>query len=345
MTQKATLEFFLSATSLLLLAPIVFGCSNRKSAPHGVDEMPLPTTVAVVFAADGFEWDILLPLVKAGKLPNLADLMERGCYGEIEMVTPTLSPVVWTTVATGKHHSKHGIHHFARFSRTGGPLRLYNNRDRKTKAVWNILSDYGRSVSSIGWWMTYPVEAVNGVMVAQTNTIEQLDTRAGNHVWKGALRPGIPGQVFPSDRQEHVFEILRDVEAGLPSLPHTIFGEFRHTLPPLDARLRSNCQWSFRADASYLQIALKLLQENPETDLTLVYFGGPDVVGHRFWRYMQPDVFRHRPTAGELRYDYSRLLRLHGSGFGATTGRVSVQRERAGHLRPRYAVNQPPGTV
>ena len=262
--------------------------------------MPLGAAPVVVFAVDGFEWDVLLPLLKAGKLPNLVQLMERGCYGELETFEPTLSPVVWTTVATGKHHSKHGIKHFVVTSEGGAKVRLNTSQDRKTKAIWNILSDHGRSVASIGWWLTFPVESINGVMVAQTNTTEQLDPRGGKHVMKGVLRPGMSHQVFPPGQHARMFETLREVESILPDLSRTLFGDFRHPLQLLDERLWNNCQWSFRADATYLRIAIQQLAENPDTDLSLVYFGGPDVVGHRFWRYMQPDNFRHRPTDQQL---------------------------------------------
>jgi arylsulfatase A-like enzyme len=32
----------------------------------------------------------------------------------------------------------------------------------------------------------------------------------------------------------------------------------------------------------------------------MVYFGGPDVVGHRFWRFLRPDLYRHPPGPGQL---------------------------------------------
>jgi predicted AlkP superfamily pyrophosphatase or phosphodiesterase len=287
-------------TSLLLILLVVFGCDRSDQANVGDQSLPAPATPILVFAVDGLEWDVMLPLLKAGKLPNFADLMERGCYGELETFVPTFSPVVWTTVATGKVLSKHGIRHFARPSKTGEKLRLYNSGDRKTKAIWNIASDYGRDISCIGWWMTHPVEKVNGIMVAQTNTIDQLNTGAGKHIWKGMLRETVLDQVFPSNLQGHVLSILRDAEKRLPGLTRRIFGAFRHPLTLLDQRLWANCQWAFRADATYLEIGLDLIRKKPNTDLTLIYFGGPDVVGHRFWRYREPEIYRHMPTAEQV---------------------------------------------
>ena len=100
-------------------------------------------------------------------MPTIAGLIERGAPGLLETTRPTFSPIIWTSIATGKGAAQHGIRGFVRRQRGGQPRRLYNNYDRKTKAFWNILSDYGRSVAVLGWWLTYPVEPVNGLLVWQ----------------------------------------------------------------------------------------------------------------------------------------------------------------------------------
>ena len=65
---------------------------------------------------------------------------------------------------------------FARGVARGDP-RLYTNRDRRAKALWNIFSDYGRLSHTIGWWMTYPVEPINGIMDAYSLPIRCLFDR------------------------------------------------------------------------------------------------------------------------------------------------------------------------
>ncbi|MHC4695760.1 MAG: alkaline phosphatase family protein [Planctomycetota bacterium] len=281
---------------LLLLWP---GC-RKDTGSEAKSAQSQPTVEPIlVMGVDGLEWDVILPMLQEGRLPNLAKIMETGCWGKLDTVVPTFSPVVWTTIATGKGLRKHGIQHFA-YRKPDGGVTLFDSTDRKTKALWNIVSDYGKSVATIGWWMTYPVEEINGVMVAQTNTKAQLDTRAGRHVWKGTLFKGVPGQVHPDHRQSEMISILEEVERNLPDLTREVFGEFRSPLSLLGQRLWNNCQWVFRADATYLRIALKLAEEDPIPDLTLFYFGGPDVVGHRFWRYMKPGLYAHRPTAEQI---------------------------------------------
>lgn len=275
-----------------MLVVVVIG--GLYVATRGPTEPPI-----ILMGVDGLEWDVILTLLKKERLPNIARLMEKGYYGELDTLRPTLSPVIWTGVATGKVRKKHGINGFVR-RLPNKKITLFNNSNRKVKAIWNILSDYGKKVHTIGWWMTYPVEEIKGIMVAQTNTTDQLNTRAGNHVWKGMLRTGVKGQVYPPERQDEMLTIANEVERELPSLTKQIFGEFRHPLPLLDERLWNNCLWSFRADTTYHRISLRLAQEGSSPDLMLLYFGGTDVVSHRFWRYMRPEIYRHKPTPEQI---------------------------------------------
>jgi len=284
---------------LVAVHSFLHGCGDDAARDaEAVDSRPASIPVVVV-GMDGLDWQVILPMLAEGRLPNMAGLMERGTYGYLESRRPTFSPILWTSIATGKGHRKHGIHQFARRT-PDGRITLYNSADRTTKAVWNILSDYGKRVSCVGWWMTYPVEEINGVMVAQTNTLDQLDMRAGKNVWKGTLLRGVPGQVYPVERQNAMMAILVQVNMDLPALVRQIFEEFRYPMSLLGRRMWNNCQWAFRADATYLRIATTLARERPLPDVTLLYFGGPDVVGHRFWRYREPDLYRHRPTDQQI---------------------------------------------
>ncbi|GJM44390.1 MAG: hypothetical protein DHS20C21_12320 [Gemmatimonadota bacterium] len=262
-----------------------------------------PSGPILLVAVDGLEWNVLSPLLADGKLPRIEQLMNRGLYGLLETYQPTSSPVIWTTVATGKPAEEHGILSFA-YRDSEGQLGLFDNRHRTTKAIWNIASDYGRSVATVGWWMTYPVEEIHGVMVAQTNTTAQLDFSGGRNIWKGSLQRGIPGQVYPPTRQNEMIHILERTQDRIPQITSAIFG-LDATLPAdqtrlLERRLWDNCLWAFRADATYLEIATRLLREEPNYDLTMLYLGGSDVVGHRFWRYREPELYADRPDSGTV---------------------------------------------
>jgi tetratricopeptide (TPR) repeat protein len=51
-----------------------------------------PAARVLLVGIDGVEWKVLRPLLAAGKCPNLRGLMERGTFGRLPTMTPTLSP-------------------------------------------------------------------------------------------------------------------------------------------------------------------------------------------------------------------------------------------------------------
>jgi predicted AlkP superfamily pyrophosphatase or phosphodiesterase len=261
---------------------------------------PAPHQILLI-GVDGVEWNVVLPMIRAGRLPNLARLMERGAFGELSTIKPTSSPIIWTSVATGKIAAKHGILGFVHDEPDETGIRpLYTSLDRKVKAFWNILTDLGRRVVVIGWWMSYPVEEVNGVMVAQVNTSSPWLNQAGKGIWKGHLEPGLKHQVYPARRQEEILSFLPQVDGELANLLTRVFGVSARSLGPVGQRLWEACTWAFRADAVYRRIALKLLREQRDFDVFAVYFGGSDLAGHRFWRYMQPELFEVKPSEQEI---------------------------------------------
>ena len=119
---------------VLLLA--CCACRTPQSAP----ERRAPLWLVAV---DGLEWSVALPLIEAGRMPQLDALMARGRAGRLESYAPAKSPVIWTTVATGKLPEDHGILDFTYLDESDRH-RLYSSRDRRTKALWEIAGDAGR---------------------------------------------------------------------------------------------------------------------------------------------------------------------------------------------------------
>ena len=116
---------------------------------------------------DAAEWKVIDPLVDAGKMPNLARLIDRGVSGNLATLQPALSPMLWTSIATGKRPYKHGIHGFTEPDPLTGTVRPVTNLSRKTKAVWNILNQSGLHTITVGWWPSHPAEPLSkGVMVS-----------------------------------------------------------------------------------------------------------------------------------------------------------------------------------
>src|SRR5438045_8954030 len=101
---------------------------------------------------DAADWKVIQPLLDRGEMPNLARLIAQGVHGNLATIYPILSPMLWTSIATGKRPYKHGILGFAEPLPDGSGGRPITLVSRKTKALWNILNQnaYG-SVISCSW--------------------------------------------------------------------------------------------------------------------------------------------------------------------------------------------------
>ena len=217
---------------------------------------PAPRRPVWVIAIDGADWGQLKPLLP--QLPNIRGLVEGGAIGELATLTPALSPVIWTTVATGHPPSQHGITDFLHSS--GTP---FTSNNRRTEALWDIAGAADREVSVIGWWVTWPVEEVSGTMVSQYSSVEQ-------RVWKGSALEGLEDQTFPDD-----LEVAPTIRAGLAS------GRAAFDALEIegDAESLYFVRWAFASDRIFGELAVQLWTDR--TDLGLLYFGAPDVVAHK----------------------------------------------------------------
>jgi predicted AlkP superfamily phosphohydrolase/phosphomutase len=114
---------------------------------------------------DAADWNVALPLVEAGKMPALKRLMDQSAWGKLATLNPVLSPMLWTSIATGKRAWKHGIHGFSEPCPSSGGIRPITNLSRKAKAVWNIFNQNDFRNHVIGWWPSHPAEPINVVVL------------------------------------------------------------------------------------------------------------------------------------------------------------------------------------
>ena len=99
---------------------------------------------------DAADWKVIDPLMSKGEMPNLSRLVSEGVRGNLATMYPPLSPMLWTSIATGKRPSKHGIHGFIEPTQDGLGVRPITNLGRKTKAFWNILNQTGKRSIVVG---------------------------------------------------------------------------------------------------------------------------------------------------------------------------------------------------
>lgn len=110
----------------------------------------------LIFGIDGATWDVIDQLFAGGELPNLKQLYDRGLHGTLQSRPPALSPVVWTTIFTGRPHAEHGV----------SDWKTSHSTHRKVRAIWEIASSSGLRTHVLNVPSTWPPEPINGTMLS-----------------------------------------------------------------------------------------------------------------------------------------------------------------------------------
>lgn len=292
---------------------------------------------------DAADWKVLHPLLDAGKMPHLKRLVENGVIANLATLQPVLSPMLWTSIATGKRPFKHGIYGFSEPCPDGTGVQPITNLSRKSKAVWNILNQQGLRSNVVGWWPSHPAEPINGVMVS-------------NHFQRAIGPPEKPWPIAPGTvHPPRLAQTLAEFRVN----PNELKGE--HLLPfipgakridqNLDKRLASCAK--ILAECTSIHGAATWLMENEPWDFMAVYYDAIDHFGHGFMKYHPPrrdhiseedfHLYRGVVEAGYLYHDMmlGRLLQL--AGKGTTVILMSDHGFHPDHLRPKAIPKEPAG--
>ena len=245
----------------------------------------------VVLGLDAGTWELLGPWMDRGLLPNLARLRASGVYGKLRSTDPSSSPVIWTSIATGKTPEKTGISWFVRFPHGVGKPVPVDRRQLKTSTLWDMLSRRRIDVAVLGWYVTWPAAEVNGRLLTDLAHFGKMPGSAWPAEFLWDLRP-VPDQEaiaamprfmdFPYDAARAVKK-----EGVPPSLDYLVYDRFVRA-------------WA--RDRYYLEAAERTLSSGPLPEAFFLYLRGTDDVQHGFWKFMAPDAFapRTRPDGKPL---------------------------------------------
>ncbi len=243
---------------------------------------------------DGADWQFLDPLLAAGRMPNLARILAGGARGTLHSFQPLLSPLIWTTIATGVPPEVHGVLDF--FERgPGGQPAMIGSGARQVPALWNILSALDVPVGVVGWWASHPAERVTGVIVSN---------RVNNSTFPGADTSDLAGAVWPPDWTARVAELrvaMTQVPAdriqALARVSQQEIGRALEPATPPGQPLRMLIQTVALSETTARIAAAAWRELDP--NLLMVYFEGTDGIGHLFAPYVSPPVAGAPPAMVE----------------------------------------------
>lgn len=271
------------AVLTVLLAAVFGGCGGPEASPE---------RRLLVVGIDSADWKVITPLLRQGRLPNLERLVARGVScGLKSLDPPQKSPVIWTSIATGKEPDKHSVTDYV----TPGSDKLMTSNMRTARTFWDILGEDGTTCTVVGWLVSWPAEPLNGYMITdyfrvmpkpdkpQTEKLtypdeliaEVEDRRvAGDSIGTEQLeRFASPGKALTEEEakelpMEELFLEMREIKA-------------------IDQML-SQLRLFVAGDMTFLS-ASKYMMESHPTGVFVVYLRGVDSASHKFWSSANPD--------------------------------------------------------
>jgi len=276
---------------------------TRRKSPSVIPERPLPQETGqklLVIGIDSASWDIVSSLMDRGLIPNIKSIAEKGVCGALNTIRPTWSPVVWTSIATGKLPVRHGVIDFVtRFlpgAKKGVQLVLprglgirkgfhwlhklglvtakpVGSTERVSPAFWEIADFCGQSAAVVGWHATSPPDPINGFMVSDLVLSGQIPVSTDNAVLT------------------HPAELLDDVVRLRPSiddLDELTHGLFRKALQKgCDANEKKALEIGIVEDSWAVNITLDLLRRSSCRVVSVLLYN-LDKIQHLFWKYYRP---------------------------------------------------------
>jgi len=306
---------------ILAFIPVLFYSTPVRKEPVKAQQ---GDGKVLFLGVDAAYWPTLEPLIQSGQLPHFKKLVDEGAHGQLPTLISMYNPfantithgiksaAIWTSMMTGKSPAKHGIKDFV-YTRIPGiahPYRYpllpsftpkrktiermlglktlpFNRLHRKTKAVWNMLTDVNGEVGAIGWWMTWPAEMINGDLLT-----DRFDD------------PHLPKRWFPEELVEPaevdslLYLMKNPDEKDLSQFTSFQFEpdfkeKYSHDSEEyLRNDLVSNLVKSYYQDKFRSELGLRLLDQHHYKFFS-VYFYGIDTAGHAFMRFKYPDLFKN----------------------------------------------------
>lgn len=228
----------------------------------------------LVIGWDGATFDVILPLVAAGRMPTMARLLAEGMHAPLNSTTPAVTPVAWSSFMTGVHPGSHGIFDAFRYDPATRTLRMVHAGMRTAPTLFKILDDRGRPSGALNIPMTWPP-----------------DPLTHGFIFTGMFTAGA------AQDRVHPPELAAEVKDLTGSL---VLEPAQHADPAV--YLQHILQNILAQEA----LTRRMMQTRPWDLLTSVFIDS-DRVQHYFWKYRNPAHPDHATLGDAIAQVYAAL--------------------------------------
>ena len=222
-------------------------------------------------------------------MPTLSRFINEGVIGNLATLRPVLSPMLWNSIATGKRPDKHGIFGFIEPRGDGKGIQPVSSTSRKTKAIWNILTQSELTSSIVAWYASHPAEPIRGACVSEFFSRMEWTAEKKTHVAAHSVHP------------ERLVEPLSQLRLHQEDIGPWHLAPFVPTLGEIPAEETPPVTGlqKILARCGTTHAAITYLLEHEPWDFAAVYYEAIDHVGHAFMQYHPP----HMPHIDERLYE------------------------------------------
>ena len=312
----------------------------------------MPRTRLLLVGWDSADWKLMHPLIDAGHLPGVASLVETGTSGNIATLEPQLSPMLWTSIATGKMAYHHGVPGFTEVVPGTQNVVPVSAATRKCRTIWEMLGERGLRSHIVSWFATQGEQHLNGSMVSNMFChAKPASPEQPPEDWP----PPPPGTFWPPELEQQLcdqrvspFDIDPDevLRLFVPDGPRVDQSK--------DRRLWLLAEKIAEAFSAH-HAAVHRLEHDPDWDFFAVYYRALDEISHMFMPYHPPrmegipeadfEMYRHVVVGAYRLHDLmlQRLLQLAGPETSVML--VSDHGFHSDHLRPKFTPRVPAGII
>ncbi len=215
------------------------------------------------------DWKSILPLVKAGKMPNVEKLLAEGTKATAGVMDPPILSAAWNCLFTGKVPSKHGVYTFTEVKED--KILPLSSNVKKAKTLWEIISSFNLKVHQVGAMGSHPTTSINGISISDCyaySTKENLSEHS----------------IFPRDAKEKFGNLLNSKDDLSQQQIDAYLTDKRLTSEAFDDHI--DAIKAFIAYTSNIQnAALKIMDENEDWDQMSVFFNQLSNLTFKFMPY------------------------------------------------------------
>ncbi|RLD16522.1 MAG: hypothetical protein DRI22_01125, partial [Caldiserica bacterium] len=224
----------------------------------------------IVFGIDGATFDLILPWIENGYLPNIKKAIERGVCGRLKSTIPPVTPNAWVSFYTGKNCGKHGVIDFTYRDKNSYMKKPVSSLTYQEKTIWEILSDNGIISGYLNMPVTYPIKKIKGYAIS--------------------------GLLTPNKAKDFCYPpgLIEEVEKVIGK-KYRIYNREVYTR----GRLKKLKEDIFETLEIRLEVA-KYLLKSKDMDFFMIHFFGSDRLQHEIWHVMDKSHPKHRKDEEEF---------------------------------------------